>query len=331
LGSTTLYTLTPANAAALGIQDGNIYKFQWFHTQRKVACSHHTLTTTLLPVCNALNNGALCGIQPDPVQYPCMQRACDFNLCVLQPNPNKAGALCGTQPADNCSEAVCITGNCTVQPNNNVEGNPCGTQPNPNTDPCSQSVCRSGNCTLEANSTKQNTLCLTQPNDTCSYQICQGRSCLVLPNPVLNYTFCGAINTNSGNCSGMICIGGICNNGIMPVNSTCKPSPDHWHTNCFNYSCNFNGVCFNLCGDVEGGDAALIGGVVGGLLGGLCILIIIAAIIAFFVFKKVMPSEPAGFSQLGAGMTNDNPLYAGDLAHTNVLYDPHDYHQIHDL
>jgi len=248
----------------------------------------------------------------------------------LQPNLNKDGTQCGTQPTDTCSQAVCLSGNCSVEANSTKEATPCGTQPNPNIDPCSQSVCRSGNCTIEANSTKAGALCLAQPNDTCSYQICQGRSCIVLPNPVLNYTFCGDIVAHSGNCSGVLCIGGVCTKGIMPVNSSCIPSSNHYHVDCLNYSCNTNGVCFNLCGALENSNAALVGGVVGGLLGGLCILIIIAAIIAFAVFRNVMPTAPAGFSQLGAGLTNDNPLYAGDLAQTNVLYEPHEYHQLDD-
>jgi len=119
----------------------------------------------------------------------------------------------------------------------------------------------------------------------------------------------------------MICIGGVCSNGIMPVNTTCIPDKKYFHGNCFNYSCNPNGICYNLCGALVNSDAALIGGVVGGVIGGLCLLAILAVII-FFAFGSVKGTEPFAFKTLGAGMANDNPLYAGDITRNNAIYEP---------
>jgi fibro-slime domain-containing protein len=77
----TTYTV---NFNTLKLANGQIYTVKWFHAQRKVDCSHHTLVTNLFPICRADNEGSPCGTQPTPPQ-PCAQRACHLNQCAMVP------------------------------------------------------------------------------------------------------------------------------------------------------------------------------------------------------------------------------------------------------
>jgi fibro-slime domain-containing protein len=86
------------NFNSLSLTDGQAYTVKWFHAQRKVDCSHHTLVTNLFPICRADNEGALCGTQPTPTSQ-CAQRACHLNRCTLVP----AAVGTGCTPSSNAT------------------------------------------------------------------------------------------------------------------------------------------------------------------------------------------------------------------------------------
>jgi fibro-slime domain-containing protein len=102
------------NFATLSLTDGQTYTVKWFHAQRKVDCSHHTLVTNLFPICRADNEGSPCGAQPNPPQ-PCAQRACHLNLCVMVPAAVGTACTPGTNAAPlptGCPASyVCVASN----------------------------------------------------------------------------------------------------------------------------------------------------------------------------------------------------------------------------